>query len=66
MSSEPLTAASASPMPEGITDPNYKPLPGRVGNLSPQQQAALDQFRKELQEEGKLVPERHDDPTLLR
>ncbi|KAI0687332.1 CRAL-TRIO domain-containing protein [Earliella scabrosa] len=55
-----------SSVPEGVTDPNYKPLPGRVGNLSPQQQAALDQFRKELQEEGKLVPERHDDPTLLR
>ena len=30
-----------SSVPEGVTDPNYKPLPGRVGNLSPQQQAVL-------------------------
>ena len=26
----------------------------------------LDTFRKELQDEGWFVPERHDDPTLLR
>lgn len=53
-------------MPEGVTDPNYKPLPGRLGNLTIPQQHALETFKKELQQEGKLVPERHDDATLLR
>ncbi|KIJ61018.1 hypothetical protein HYDPIDRAFT_169916 [Hydnomerulius pinastri MD-312] len=58
--------ASASPMPEGITDPNYKPLPGRLGNLTVPQQHALDTLKKQLQEEGHFVPERMDDATLLR
>lgn len=58
--------ASASPMPEGVTDPNYKPLPGRLGNLTVQQQHTLEKFRKELQDEGHFVPERMDDATLLR
>lgn len=53
-------------MPEGVTDPNYKPLPGRLGNLTAQQQQVLDQFKKELQEEGHFVPERMDDAMLLR
>jgi hypothetical protein len=61
-----LTAASASALPEGITNPNYRPLPGRLGNLSVPQQHALDKFRKELQEEGHFVQERMDDATLLR
>ncbi|KII96177.1 hypothetical protein PLICRDRAFT_49072 [Plicaturopsis crispa FD-325 SS-3] len=59
-------AASASPLPEGVTDPNYKPLPGRLGNLSVPQQHALETLKKELQDEGHFVPERHDDATLLR
>ncbi|KAF5363520.1 hypothetical protein D9756_000979 [Leucocoprinus leucothites] len=42
--------ASASALPEGITDPNYTPPP----------------LKKELQEEGHFVPERMDDATLLR
>ncbi|EJD35458.1 hypothetical protein AURDEDRAFT_117386 [Auricularia subglabra TFB-10046 SS5] len=49
-----------------VTDPNWKPQPGRVGNLTPEQQKVLDQFRQELQAEGYFVAERHDDPTLLR
>lgn len=53
-------------MPEGITDPNYKPLPGRLGNLTVTQQHALDKLRKELQDEGIFVPERMDDAALLR
>ncbi|CAL1701897.1 unnamed protein product [Somion occarium] len=57
---------NVSPMPEGVTDPNYKPLPGRLGNLTAQQQQVLDQFKKELQEEGHFVPERMDDAMLLR
>ncbi len=59
-------AASASAMPEGVTDPNYKPLPGRLGNLSVPQQHALDKFRKELQDEEIFVPERMNDGMLLR
>ena len=58
--------ASASAMPQGVTDLNYKPLPGRLGNLTVPQQHALDKFRKELQEEGVFVEERMDDATLLR
>lgn len=59
-------AASASPMPEGVTDPNYRPLPGRLGNLTVTQQHTLEKFKKELQDEGHFVPERMDDATLLR
>ncbi|TRM68650.1 CRAL-TRIO domain-containing protein [Schizophyllum amplum] len=49
-----------------ITDPTFKPQPGRVGNLTVPQQHALDKLKKELQEEGKFVPERMDDAMLLR
>lgn len=59
-------AASASPMPEGVTDPDYHPLPGRLGNLTIPQQHALEKFKKELEDEGYFVPERMDDATLLR
>ncbi len=58
--------ASASPMPEGVTDPNYKPAPGRLGNLTVIKQHALDKLKKELQDGGIFVAERHDDTTLLR
>lgn len=50
----------------GFTDPTYKPQPGRLGNLTDQQQLALDTLRKEIQGEGWFVSERMDDPTLLR
>ncbi|KAI0693461.1 CRAL-TRIO domain-containing protein [Cytidiella melzeri] len=53
-------------MPEGVTDPNYKPLPGRLGNLTVEQQHVLTKFRTQIQEEGWFVPERMDDATLLR
>ncbi|KIK59921.1 hypothetical protein GYMLUDRAFT_43987 [Collybiopsis luxurians FD-317 M1] len=52
--------ASASAMPQGVTDPNYKPLPGCLGNLTVPQQHALDNFRKELQEEGFLRARKFD------
>ncbi|KAF8728334.1 hypothetical protein AX14_006776 [Amanita brunnescens Koide BX004] len=58
--------ASASPMPPGVTDPNYKPLPGRLGNLTIVQNHALEKLKKEVTEAGKFVPERMDDATLLR
>lgn len=66
MSTPAPAPASASPLPDGITDPNYKPLPGRLGNLSVPQQHALDTLKKELQAEGAFVPDRMDDATLLR
>jgi len=65
-SSSQTQAASASPMPDGVTNPDYKPLPGRLGNLTVTQQHTLDKFRKELQDEGFFVPERMDDALLLR
>jgi len=58
--------ASASPLPPGVTDPNYSPLPGRLGNLTVPQQHALGKIKKEAEEEGWFVPERMDDATLLR
>jgi hypothetical protein len=57
---------NVSPMPEGVTDPNYKPLPGRLGNLTAEQQETLNTFKKELKAEGHFVPERMDDAMLLR
>ncbi|KAI0368472.1 hypothetical protein BV20DRAFT_969298 [Pilatotrama ljubarskyi] len=60
------TQASASPMPPGVTDPNYKPPPGRLGNLTVPQQHALEELKKKLQEDNIFVPERMDDATLLR
>ncbi|KAF9115380.1 cytosolic factor, phosphatidylinositol/phosphatidylcholine transfer protein [Mortierella sp. AM989] len=41
-------------------------LPGRLGNLTPDQQHALDEFRQLIQAEGIFIPERHDDNLLLR
>ncbi|KZT33274.1 hypothetical protein SISSUDRAFT_1011154 [Sistotremastrum suecicum HHB10207 ss-3] len=49
-----------------VTDPNYKPLPGRIGNLTIPQQHTLEKFKKALEEEGWYDAERHDDATLLR
>ena len=59
-------AASASPMPPGVTDHNYKPPPGRLGNLTVPQQHALETLKKQLKEEGHFVEERMDDAALLR
>ncbi|KZT63982.1 hypothetical protein DAEQUDRAFT_718733 [Daedalea quercina L-15889] len=61
-----LQPASASQLPPGVTDPSYKPLPGRLGNLTIPQQHALEKLKKELQQSGDFVPERHDDALLLR
>jgi hypothetical protein len=58
--------ASASALPPGVTDPDYVPLPGRLGNLTVPQQHALEKIKKEVQDEGAFVPERMDDATLLR
>ncbi|TFY73625.1 hypothetical protein EWM64_g10385 [Hericium alpestre] len=58
--------SSASQLPPGITDPNYHPLPGRLGNLTIPQQHALETLKKELKEEGYFVEERMDDAMLLR
>ena len=53
-------------MPEGVTNPNYRPLPGRLGNLTVIQLHTLEKFKKELKEEGHFVEERMDDAMLLR
>lgn len=66
MTSTSLQAATASALPDGITDPNYKPAPGRLGNLTVIQQHALEKFKKELIAEGVFVEERMDDAFLLR
>ncbi|KAH0587041.1 Sec14 cytosolic factor [Termitomyces sp. J132] len=66
MATPQFAAASASPMPEGVTDLNYKPPPGRLGNLTAVQLHALQKFKKELIEEGNFVEERMDDALLLR
>lgn len=52
-------------MPPAAAAPK-DPLAGRVGHLTPEQEQTLSQFKTDLQTEGWLVPERHDDPTLLR
>jgi len=59
-------AASASPMPPGVTDPNYKPEPGRLGNLTVVQQHTLESLKAQLIAEGIFVEERMDDAFLLR
>jgi len=46
--------------------PVWTPPPGRLGNLTSTQEAALAKVRAELQAEGAFVEARHDDPTLLR
>src|SRR6266508_6823593 len=66
MSTPATEAASASPMPEGVTDPNYRPPPGHLGNLTVVQLHTLEKLKKELKEEGKFVEERMTDATLLR
>jgi len=57
---------SASPMPPGVTDPNYQPPPGRLGNLTVVQLHTLETFKNQLIDEGIFVEERMDDAFLLR
>lgn len=59
-------AANVSPMPPDVTDPNYKPPPGSLGNLTVTQQQILDSFKKQLIESGDFVEERMGDATLLK
>jgi hypothetical protein len=44
----------------------WTPPPGRLGNLTLTQEAALAKFGAELRAEGAWVEARHDDATLLR
>lgn len=53
-------------MPEGVTDPNYQPPPGRLGNLTVTQLHILETFKKDLINEGIFDKERMDDAMLLR
>ena len=52
--------------PQTATDTTWTPPPGRLGNLTAQQEQILQKFKEELQAEGYFVPERMDDATLLR
>ncbi|KAF9297424.1 cytosolic factor, phosphatidylinositol/phosphatidylcholine transfer protein [Linnemannia elongata] len=49
-----------------MSAPNTDILPGRVGNLTAEQQHALDEFKDLIKAEGIFVPERHDDHYILR
>jgi len=68
MSSASPATASASALPEGITDPNYKPNPGQLGNLTVVQQHSLEKLKKELAAEGYYIEgePRMSDATMLR
>ncbi|KAJ7702840.1 CRAL-TRIO domain-containing protein [Mycena rosella] len=48
------------------TSSTYTPPPGRLGNLTPVQEAALAKVAAELRAEGAFVESRHDDANLLR
>ncbi|KAJ7454659.1 CRAL-TRIO domain-containing protein [Mycena latifolia] len=48
------------------TGSTYTPPPGRLGNLTPVQEAALAKVAAVLRAEGAFVEARHDDATLLR
>lgn len=49
-----------------MSAPNTDILPGRVGNLTAEQQHALDEFKDLIMAEGIFVTERHDDHYVLR
>ncbi|KAI1313850.1 cytosolic factor, phosphatidylinositol/phosphatidylcholine transfer protein [Mortierella claussenii] len=49
-----------------MSTPAPEILPGRLGNLTPEQEQALVEFRDLIKEKGLFVPERHDDHLLLR
>ncbi|KDR74370.1 hypothetical protein GALMADRAFT_250248 [Galerina marginata CBS 339.88] len=53
-------------MSDGVTDPNYRPESGHLGNLTPVQQEALEKLKQEMKDDGAFVPERMDDAMLLR
>lgn len=58
--------ASEQQLAAGVTDSNYAIPEGRLGNLTEQQQLALDTFRTQVQSEGLFVEDRMDDALLLR
>ncbi|KAF9980180.1 cytosolic factor, phosphatidylinositol/phosphatidylcholine transfer protein [Modicella reniformis] len=49
-----------------VADSTPELLPGRLGNLTPEQQHALDEFKELIKAEGIFVSERHDEHLLLR
>lgn len=59
---EPIAATNST----GVTDSNYVPPPGRLGNLTQEQQQTLEKFKQEIKDAGYFVEERMDDATLLR
>jgi len=64
--SAPASAAAPATDVPGVTDPNYAPPEGYLGNLTAAQQETLDKFRSELKESGIFIEGRMDDALLLR
>ncbi|THU80021.1 CRAL/TRIO N-terminal domain-containing protein [Dendrothele bispora CBS 962.96] len=62
---EPLNPAPFDKLPYKL-DPNWKPEPGHVGNLTEEQQKALDELKEEIKKAGAWVEERMDDAMVLR
>ncbi|KAI9202559.1 CRAL-TRIO domain-containing protein [Polychytrium aggregatum] len=61
------TSEPAEPVAVEPFDPRSEmPTNGRLGHLTPEQTAALAQFKQELAAEGYYDPEKHDDYILLR
>ncbi|KAG8768558.1 cytosolic factor, phosphatidylinositol/phosphatidylcholine transfer protein, partial [Serendipita sp. 397] len=63
-----MSQAQAATTSSGSSSGSYVIPPGRLGNLTPEQQTTLDQFRTDLSSDANFpwTPARHDDATLLR
>ncbi|KAJ7130772.1 CRAL-TRIO domain-containing protein [Mycena crocata] len=61
-----LAPKTTKPTAEEEKPAAYTPPPGRLGNLTSVQEAALAKLTAELRAEGQFVEARHDDATLLR
>jgi hypothetical protein len=51
---------------QALQIPDYRPLPGQLGNMTMFQVHTLESLKKQLKAEGKFVEERMDDAALLR
>ncbi|KAF7295509.1 cobW domain-containing protein [Mycena indigotica] len=60
----PMTVTMTTQLP--ATNTKWTPPPGRLGNLTSTQEAALAKIKSELQASEAFIEARHDDATLLR